>query len=76
MLIQASNDYSTAPSYALADELERLHKPDLLKIHPPVGQTSEDGHNLLYLAIPQWSPMCLDSLMNMSNANSQIMPDV
>jgi carboxymethylenebutenolidase len=54
MLVQASNDYSTAPSYALADELERPHKPHLLKIYPPVGQTSEDGHNFLYLAIPQW----------------------
>lgn len=54
MLIQAANDYSTAPSYALADELERLHKPHLLKIYPAVGKTPEDGHNFLYLAIPQW----------------------
>jgi dipeptidyl aminopeptidase/acylaminoacyl peptidase len=54
MLIQTANDYSTAPSYALADELELLHKPHLLKIYPPVGRTSEDGHNFLYLAIPQW----------------------
>lgn len=54
MLIQAANDYSTAPSYALADQLERLHKPHRLKIYPAVGQTSEDGHNFLYLAIPQW----------------------
>ena len=54
MLIQAVNDYSTAPSQELADELERLHKPHLLKIYPPVGQTAEDGHNFLYLAIPQW----------------------
>jgi dienelactone hydrolase len=54
MLIQAANDYSTAPSYALADELERLHKPHLLKIYPAVGQTADDGHNFLYLAIPQW----------------------
>jgi carboxymethylenebutenolidase len=56
MLIQAANDYSTAPGYALADELERLHKPHLLKIYPPVGQTSEEGHNFLYLAMPQWEP--------------------
>jgi dipeptidyl aminopeptidase/acylaminoacyl peptidase len=56
MLIQAANDYSTAPSYALADELERLHKPHLLKIYPPVGQTSDDGHNFLYLAISRWEP--------------------
>jgi carboxymethylenebutenolidase len=54
MLIQAANDYSTAPSQALANKLERLHKPHLLKIYPPVGQTSEDGHNFLYLATPQW----------------------
>ena len=54
MLIQAANDYSTAPSYALAEEMERLHKPHLLKIYPPVGRTADDGHNLLYLAIPQW----------------------
>ena len=54
MLIQAANDYSTAPSYALADELERRHKPHLLKIYPPVGKTSEDGHNFLYLGISQW----------------------
>src|SRR5262249_7946174 len=45
MLIQATNDYSTAPSYALADDLERLHKPHLLKIYPPVGKNSDDGHN-------------------------------
>jgi dienelactone hydrolase len=54
MLIQAANDYSTAPSHALADELERLHKPHVLKIYPPVGKTSDDGHNFLYLGIPEW----------------------
>jgi len=54
MLVQAANDYSTAPSYALAAELGRLHKPHLLKIYPSVGQTSEEGHNVLYLAMPQW----------------------
>ena len=54
MLIQAANDYSTAPSQELADELRRLHKSYVLKIYPPVGQTADDGHNLLYLAIPQW----------------------
>ena len=56
MLIQAANDYSTAPSCALAHEMERLRKPYVLKIYPPVGKTSDDGHNFLYLAIPQWEP--------------------
>jgi carboxymethylenebutenolidase len=54
MLIQAANDYSTAPGRQLADELRGLHKSYLLKIYPPVGQTSDDGHNFLYLGIPQW----------------------
>jgi dienelactone hydrolase len=54
MLIQAANDYSTVPGAALADELERLHKPHLLKIYPPFGRTSENAHNFLYFAIPQW----------------------
>jgi len=54
MLIHAANDYSTVPGYALASELERLHKRHLLKIYPSVGRTSEDGHNLVYLAMPQW----------------------
>lgn len=54
MLIHAENDFSTAAGRALADEFERLHKPHVLKIYPPVGQTPEDGHNVLYKAIPQW----------------------
>ena len=54
MLIQAANDYSTAPSRELDDQLRRLHKSHLLKIYPPVGRTSDDGHNLVYLAIPHW----------------------
>lgn len=43
-----------APGYALANELERLRKPHLLKIYPPIGKTAEDGHGFLYLAMPQW----------------------
>ena len=54
MLIQAANDYSTAPSQQLADELRGQHKSYALRIYPPVGQTPDDGHNFLYLGIPQW----------------------
>ena len=45
---------TTVPGRALADELARLHKPCMLKIYPAVGQTSEDGHNMLYEAMPYW----------------------
>ena len=54
MLIHAANDYDTTPGSTLAAELDRLHKPYALKIYPRVGQTPDDGHNLLYLAAPQW----------------------
>jgi hypothetical protein len=64
MLIQAANDYSTAPSYALADELERRHKPHLLKIYPPVGKTADDGHNFFTLGFLNGSTTSSDSLTN------------
>jgi dienelactone hydrolase len=56
MLIHAENDYSTAAGRALSAELERLHKPHLLEIYGTVGQTPDDGHNAVYLAIPIWEP--------------------
>jgi carboxymethylenebutenolidase len=54
MLTHAENDFSTSPGKTLAAELERLHKPYVLKIYPPVGLTSEDGHGMLYENIPAW----------------------
>ena len=56
MLTHAENDFGTTAGTALAAELERLHKPYLLKIYPPVGLTPEDGHNNLYENIPAWEP--------------------
>ena len=54
MLTHAENDFSTEAGKALAAELERLHKPHVLKIYPPVGLTQEDGHGMLYENIPAW----------------------
>jgi dienelactone hydrolase len=56
MFVQAANDYDTTPGTALAAEMDRIHKFHVLKIYPPVGQSQEDGHNFLYLGIPQWEP--------------------
>jgi carboxymethylenebutenolidase len=56
MLIHAANDYDTTPGTAIAAELDRLHKPHLLKIYPALGHSSDDGHNLLYLGMPEWEP--------------------
>jgi dienelactone hydrolase len=54
MLIHAENDFGTSAGRDLAAELERRHKPHVLKIYPPVGETKDDGHNLLYLGVPLW----------------------
>ena len=43
-LIQAENDYSTAPTRELAAELERLGKPHQARIFPPFGLTRDEGH--------------------------------
>src|SRR5438270_520897 len=51
MLIHTANDYSTVPGKAMAGELGRLGKPHVLKIYPPVGKTSDDGHNFVYTTI-------------------------
>jgi hypothetical protein len=40
----------------ISEELDRLHKSQLLKIYPAIGKVSDDGHNLLYLGIPEWEP--------------------
>ena len=54
LLTHAENDYSTAPGRALAEELQRLKKPCVLKIYSPVGLTPDNGHGMLYEDIPGW----------------------
>jgi dipeptidyl aminopeptidase/acylaminoacyl peptidase len=54
LLIHAANDYSVVPGQVMAAELARLNKPHTLKIYPPYGTSADDGHNMVYLAIPQW----------------------
>ena len=54
MLLQASNDYSTTPGQVMAGELARLAKPHVLRIYPPVGKTSDGGHNFVYTAVAEW----------------------
>jgi carboxymethylenebutenolidase len=54
MLVYAANDFDTTPGKDVSAELDRLHKSHVLKIYPAIGKASEDGHNLLYLGIPDW----------------------
>ena len=54
MLIHAANDYDTSAGRALAGELDKSHKNSILKIYPPFGHSQDDGHNIVYQAIPLW----------------------
>jgi carboxymethylenebutenolidase len=54
--IHAANDYSVAAGKALDAQLQELGKPHRLKIYPPIGQTADDGHSLLYLGVGLWEP--------------------
>ena len=54
MLVYAANDYDTTPGKDISAALDRLHKSNVLKIYPVIGETPDDGHSLLYLGIPEW----------------------
>ena len=54
MFVHAANDYSTIPGKIMAEELDKLGRPHLLKIYPPVGKTPDDGHNFVYTAVGRW----------------------
>jgi carboxymethylenebutenolidase len=54
LLIHTANDYSVTPGNAMAVEFARLSKPYELKMYPPVGQTTSDGHNFLYTDVALW----------------------
>jgi dienelactone hydrolase len=56
MLVQAANDFSTAPGKSMDAEMQRSGKPHVLKTYPAVGQTHEDGHNFVYSEMPLWEP--------------------
>jgi carboxymethylenebutenolidase len=42
--VQAENDYNTAPSRVLSDEMKRAGKPMRVHIFPPKGTTPQSGH--------------------------------
>ena len=54
LLIHTTNDYSVMPGKSLAAEFARLSRPCVLKIYPPVGQTSSEGHNFVYTDLTVW----------------------
>ena len=55
-LVQAENDYSTAPTRELAAECARLGKVHAARVFPPFGLTADEGHLLFQNGAPIWGP--------------------
>jgi dienelactone hydrolase len=55
-LVQAENDYSTAPTRELAAECVRLDKPHIARIFPAFGLTADEGHLFFQNGAPIWGP--------------------
>jgi dienelactone hydrolase len=55
-LVQAENDYSTAPTRALAAELQRHGKVHAARVFPAFGLTADEGHLFFQNGAPIWGP--------------------
>jgi carboxymethylenebutenolidase len=64
--VYAANDYTTLPAEVLSAELARAQpanaKVHRLKIYPPLGETVQEGHHLIYISIPTWERDVIDFL--------------
>lgn len=60
---QAQNDFDTTPSRVLSAEMDRIGKPNRMKIFPPHGQTHMDGHAGFCLhGMTEWGPDVIEFL--------------
>jgi dienelactone hydrolase len=57
--VQAENDFDTAPTKVLSDEMARLNKPHAQKIFPPNGTTPRQGHLFCRNGAEVWGPEVL-----------------
>jgi carboxymethylenebutenolidase len=55
-LVQAANDYSTAPTRELGAELRRHGKAHAARVFPPFGLTADEGHLFFQNGAPVWGP--------------------
>ena len=54
LMVHAQNDYSVNPGHALDSVMTQAGKPHVLKIYPPFGSSSSEGHNFLFLSTKTW----------------------
>lgn len=64
LIIHPAKDASLAPGYALGPEFQRLNKPYGLKIFPPFGSETSQGHCFGGEGSQIWSPDALAFLSN------------
>ena len=53
---QAENDYDLTPSRALSAAMTAAGKPNMVKIFPPFGSTTPEGHSFGYFGGAIWGP--------------------
>jgi len=61
-LIQAKNDYDTAPSRDLAAAMEKSNKPHAMQIFPNFGKSQQEAHEFCIHGSDIWGPAVLDFL--------------
>jgi carboxymethylenebutenolidase len=62
--VQASNDFDTTPSIVLSSEMVDAGKPSAVKIFPPHGQTTMEGHaHFCNHGMNDWGPDVLAFLL-------------
>jgi dienelactone hydrolase len=60
--IYAANDYSTNGGEFLDAEMAKQGKIHLLRIYPAFGQTTSEGHHIIYLSMGTWEHDVFDFL--------------
>ena len=54
--VHADNDYSLSSGKVLDARREAIGKAHRLKIYPPIGNTVDEGHDILHLGVNIWEP--------------------
>lgn len=62
LLVYARNDYSLNPAYALDSVMRHSGKLHVLKVYPKYGNSSADGHNIIFLNTDLWKEDVLEFL--------------
>ena len=61
--VQAANDFDTAPSLVLSEEMRRSGRPVRVHVFPPNGSTPEEGHHFCRGSeSPPWGDEVLEFL--------------